>query len=69
MKISKKLDRRIRTAIIVERIILTDLLDEKFRNDKIDHVTWKELMTAVIAGSNNIEKNIDYEIHSYVGGR
>ena len=56
MKISKKLDRRIRTAIIVERIILTDLLDEKFRNDKIDHVTWKELYgTCVSARTTTIQ--------------
>jgi len=69
MKISKNLDRRIVSVIIEERNTLTDLLDEKFRNDKIDHALWKELMTAVIEGSSRIKSKVAHEIYSYSGKR
>jgi hypothetical protein len=69
MKISHSLRRQISAEINDTLFDFLCLLDDKFRQDEIDHKTWHDLYSDLIQKRSKINQGVLEKIESYTSKR
>jgi len=69
MKISRLLSRQISSEINDTLFDFLCLLDDKFRQDEINHKTWRDLYSDLLQKRSKINQSVLEKIESYTSKR